>query len=176
MCDADRIMVLLWCCESWLLTHERKQLLQTTQNAMLRRIAGPRRRPDETWVDWVQRSTRKALARARGAGIRLWPEAYLQSKWCWAGHVLRVGPERIARRSVEWRDSQWQASEYLLPARLRIRRPWRKRWFRRQDDLTKYAKHCGWESWQTIAQQRDSNGQASHWLDHCKAFAEFIKK
>ena len=37
----------LWCCESWLLTQKEKQLLQTTQHAMLRRIAGPRRRPDE---------------------------------------------------------------------------------------------------------------------------------
>ena len=41
----------LWCCESWLITKKEKDLLKTTQNCMLRRIAGPRRKVDETWVE-----------------------------------------------------------------------------------------------------------------------------
>ena len=173
--DSCDTQTALWCSESWLLIWKEKQLLQTTQRAMLRRIAGPRRRPEEDWVDWIKRSTRKALVAAKVAGIRMWEESHLKSKWCWAGHVLRMDPSRLARRAAEWRDSQWQATEYQLPASLRIRRPTRKRWFRWEDDLRRYATHCGWATWQSQAQVRDSNGQASLWLHHCTAFVQHTK-
>ena len=111
---------MLWCCESWLITQPEKRLLKTTLHAMLRRIAGPRRRPLEDWLDWIKRSTRQAVAAARKLGIRLWHEAHLRVKWNWAGHVLRMSPDRLARRATVWRDSSWQATEMLLPASLRI--------------------------------------------------------
>ena len=145
-------------------TQAEKRLLQTTQNAMLRRIAGPRRRPDEDWVEWVQRSTRKALEIAKDCGIRLWHQAHLQSKWCWAGHVFRMNEERLARRAAEWRDSRWQAAELDLPASLRIRRPYKTHWFRWEDELRRYAASLNWESWQSKAQHRET------WLRHMKAF------
>ena len=103
--DACVTQSALWCSESWLLTSSEKQLLRTTQHAMLRRMAGPRRAPDESWVDWIKRSTRKAVAEAKGAGIRFWREEHLKNKWCWAGHVARMHPQRLARRAFEWRDS-----------------------------------------------------------------------
>ena len=174
--DSSVTQTAFWCSESWLLTRKEKQLLQTTQNSMLRRIAGPRRRPDEGYVDWIRRSTRKAIARAKEAGIRFWQAAHLKSKWSWAGHVLRMNPERIARRAVEWRDSRWQATEYLVPISMRITRPVSKRWFRWEDELHKYAAHCGWDSWQAVAQQRDDSGSASVWLNHCEAFVLFAKR
>ena len=43
--DASVTQTVLWCSESWLLTVKEKRLLVTTQNRMLRRIAGPGRRP-----------------------------------------------------------------------------------------------------------------------------------
>ena len=137
---------------------------------MLRRIAGPRRRPDEPWVDWIKRSTRRAVCAAKEHGVRLWKEAQLKNKWNWAGHVLRMDVSRIARRAVEWRDSEWQATEYLMPNHLRIRRVGRKRWFRWEDDLHRYANHCGLVSWQKETQQRDN------WLAHCDGFVKFIKR
>ena len=168
--DACVSQTALWCSESWLLTETEKRLLQTTENAMLRRIAGPRRRPDEPWVDWIKRSTRKAVSAAKEHGVRLWKESHLKNKWNWAGHVLRMDTIRIARRAVEWRDSQWQAVEYLMPDQLRIRRPGRTRWFRWEDDLHRYAKHCGLVSWQTEALDREA------WQAHCDGFVSFIKR
>ena len=41
----------LRCCESWLLTQVEKQKLRSVQHNMLRRIAGPRRGADESWLD-----------------------------------------------------------------------------------------------------------------------------
>ena len=168
--DSSVTQTALWCCESWLLTQREKRLLQSTQNAMLRRIAGPRRAPEEPWVDWVKRSTRRALALAREAGIRLWKDAYLKSKWCWAGHVMRMSPDRIARRGVEWRDSRWQAVENALPAGMRVRRPGRKRWFRWEDELRSYAEHNGLDCWQALAQNRKI------WMEHCEHFLKYVRR
>ena len=47
---------------------------------MLRRIAGPRRHPEEQWVDWIKRSTRAARKSAKTAGIRFWLEAHLKAR------------------------------------------------------------------------------------------------
>ena len=167
----------LWCCESWLITQKEKNLLQSTQNRMLRKIAGPRRRPDEDWVEWIKRSTREATGRAKEAGIRFWLNAHLKSKWCWAGHVIRMSPERLARRAVEWRDAEWWAKEVAeVSAQLRMRRPHRTHWFRWEDELRRYASRCGWSSWQSVARTRNSSGNASTWLDHCEAFILHSRK
>ena len=69
------------------------------------------RRLDEPWVDWIKRSTRTARKHAEKVGIRLWLDSYLKAKWCWAGHVLRMHPDRLARRAVIWRDSEWWKEE-----------------------------------------------------------------
>jgi hypothetical protein len=158
----------LWCTESWLLTKSEKRLLQSTQHNMLRRIAGPRRRPEEEWVEWVRRSTRAALQQARKSKVRLWVDAHLRSKWSWAGHVLRMSGERLARRAVTWRDSQWQAFEVSeMPASLRIRRPFRTRWFRWEDELRRFAAQHHEIPWQQLAEDREG------WLSCCD---EFVKR
>ena len=165
--DSSVTQTALWCCESWLLTQGEKRLLQTTQNAMLRRIAGSRRKPDENWVDWIKRSTRQAVRTAKEYHIRLWRDAHLQSKWTWAGHIWRMDSNRLAHRAVAWRDSQWQATEYEVPASLRLHRPVRKRWFRWEDDLRKYAQHIGRQSWQSMAQN------TAAWNAHALDFVKF---
>ena len=167
---------LLWGSESWLLTKSEKRLLATTQNRMLRRIAGPGRGPTEEWVEWVKRSTRVARQAARQTKIRFWLEAHLRSKWCWAGHVQRMCSERLAKRALTWRDSQWQANEVAtLPTSMLTRRPCRKRWFRWEDELRRYCIHVGVPCWQDLAVQRDSNGSASEWLSHCSDFVKCSK-
>jgi len=145
--------------------------LQSTQNHMLRRIAGHRRRPEETWVEWVKRSTRAARKAAVSAGIRFWLPTYLRSKWCWAGHVMRMHSDRLARRALVWRDSEWQAAETKdFPGNIRIRRPRRTRWFRWEDELRRFAVLCGNKPWQEMAKDRDS------WLKHADNFIKFAMK
>jgi len=174
--DASVTQTALWCCESWLLTKTEKRLLESTQNNMLRRIAGPRRRPEEQWVDWVKRSTRAARKSAQAVGIRFWLEAHLRAKWTWAGHVLRMDPSRLACRSTQWRDSVWWTKEIAFPVSLRMHRPHRTHWFRWEDDLRRYAADRCWSSWQSVAQKRDEQGNAYEGLRHCKASANYTTK
>ena len=154
---------------------KKKQMLRSTQHSMLRKMAGPRRRPEEAWVDWIQRSTRTARSLAQKAGVRMWLDTHLQNKWCWAGHVMRMHDTRLARRGLEWRDSLWWSEESEILAALRLRQPGRAHWFRWEDQLKQYALHSGWSSWQAVEQKRDASGQASEWLEHCKFSVKFFK-
>ena len=174
--DASVTQTALWCCESWLLTVKEKRLLESTQNRMLRKFAGPGRRPEEPWVDWVKRSTRTARKHAESAGIRFWLDAHLKAKWGWAGHTVRMQPDRLACRAAAWRDSEWWKEEMELPASLRHHRPHRTRWFRWEDDLKKYASECAWGSWQSVAKTRDIGGKAYLWQSHCSDFVKMTKK
>ena len=167
--DSSVSQTLLWCNESWVLTVKEKRLLKSAQNQMLRRIAGPRRQPEEPWVDWIQRSMRAARKVATAAGIRFWLEAHLRSKWDWAGHVLRMSNEMLARRAVQWRDSVWWSQELYLPLRMRTQRPHKTRWFRWEDEVRRYADHCMSTSWQEAAAQKSS------WQGHCKGVDFFAQ-
>ena len=159
-----------WCSESWLLTQEEKRRLKVTQNNMLRRIAGPRRLPEEDYVGWIKRSTRTAVAAAREAGVRLWVEEHYKAKWTWAGHVARMDAERFAKRATEWRDSDWWTLEReTYQQSLRTTRPQRTRWFRWEDDLRRYAAKCKWASWKTQAADKHN------WMHHCSSFIQASK-
>eukprot|EP00973_Karenia_brevis_P053754 7466476-Karenia_brevis.AAC.1 len=57
----------LWCNESWVVTKVEKQHFQAVQHEMLRRIAGPKRRHNEDWLEWVARATDVARERAQQA-------------------------------------------------------------------------------------------------------------
>ena len=64
-------------------------MLKTARRAMLRRAAGVGRQPNEDYVDWIIRATRKAESTATISGVRDWYKAHLAAKWSWAGHVAR---------------------------------------------------------------------------------------
>ena len=155
----------LWCSESWLTTQEEKRHLKTVQNSTLRRMVGPRRRPDEDYVSWIQRATRSAVACARNAGVRLWQDECQKRKWTWAGHVARMDFDRLAKRGMRWRDSEWWSLEcQFYPPQLRPQRPHRTRWFRWEDELRRYAAKAGWPSW------LDKAHDGKLWLSHCQDF------
>ena len=169
--DTTVAQTALWCCESWLLTQKEKRLVKATQHAMLRRIAGPRRNPDEDWIAWVQRSTRAALAHARASSVRIWLDFHHRSKYTWAGHVVRMDSNRLARRALTWRDSEWWASEFLeKPARERLRRPHCTHWFRYEDELKRFALAQGWQSWQGRAKVTGT------WLLSTSAFCQHVRR
>ena len=149
---------LLWCSESWILTVSERRALTSAQNSMLRRIAGLRRKEDQDWPEWIRTSTHRARSAARHAGVRFWEAEQLRKKWEWAGHVARMDSARIARRVMEWRDAEWQKSEQDHMSHrhsLRICRPFRTHWFRWEDQLRKMAQSSGWDSWKSLARQKD---------------------
>ena len=161
----------LWCNGSWVLTLEEKRRLASTQNYMLRRIAGPNRAPEELWIDWVKRSTRVARKIAIGCCIRAWPHAHILRKWSWAGHVARMETNRLSYRATAWRDAKWAAEDIaLFGPSLSTRRAGRQHWFRWEDDLLKYAEQCGWQDWKSIAANRND------WQAHAELFWQLIQR
>eukprot|EP00973_Karenia_brevis_P005588 763181-Karenia_brevis.AAC.1 len=88
----------LWCSESWTLTVAQKKRLRVVQRSMLRAIAGPKRQKDEEYLSWIVRATDLAEARAREAGVQCWLMSHLQSKWKWAGRILQMDSNRLAKK------------------------------------------------------------------------------
>ena len=157
--------VVLWCAESWALTVSQKRRLRTVQRAMLRRMVGPRRRPDEDYVSWIKRATKTADERARQAGVDCWLKQFLRQKWLWAGKVAKMEANRWAKRTTLWRNSTWQAANGSRSTRpLRDRPGNRSRW---EDDLRKYASHSGLGDWMAAATDEAS------WQSRMEDFVDF---
>jgi hypothetical protein len=167
--DATVGHTFLWCCETWNPTKTERKRFQSVQNDMLRRIAGPRRQPEQKWVDWIQASTRVARGHARRAKIRMWDEAHLQKKWAWAGHVCRMQPCALARSCTLWKGSAWWREEQLLPPAVQLHRPFRTRWFRWEDALAKFAERQSLGDWTSLAADRQK------WSDLTASFVKFCR-
>ena len=149
--DANMSRSFLCCCESWTLTAQDKRRLQTTERAMLRRFAGPRRRPQEEYVDWMRRATYSAEDERAKAGIASWVVAASRKKWMWAGHVTRMSEHRWASRLTSWRDSVWwsdQDQRTSAPRPLRSRAGHFTRW---EAEVCKFASSLEWGHWKLKA-------------------------
>ena len=109
--DSNVARSVLWCCESWTLTVAEKRRLQSTERAMLRRFAAPRRAPDEDYLVWLSRATHSAENTRDSIGIKSWNVAASLRKWSWAGHVARMDVHRWASRMTAWRDAGWRAEQ-----------------------------------------------------------------
>ena len=145
--DATVSKTILWCAESWKLTVEEKKTLRITQRSMLRRVVGPRRNPEEDYLQWIRRATRIADGKARDAGVRCWVESFLSAKWQWAGKVMNMQADRWASRTTLWRDSSWCSAQSSRPLRTRLGR--HVKW---EEDLRQYASTVSSKSWQENAQ------------------------
>ena len=154
----------LWCADSWTLSVKQKRHLRAVQRAMLRRMVGPGRMPDEEYIPWIIRSTHIAEDRARDAKVNCWLKQHLRLKWQWAGKIANMNEERWAYRLTAWRDSAWQSEHGAETGRpLRSRPGNRLRW---EDDLRKYATSNGFGTWRTAALSNAT------WHDHEDKFIE----
>ena len=145
----------LWCCQSWTPRAEEARLLDVARRSMLRRIVGAARAPGAEYIPWMRRSTHKAEDLARATGVKNWVEAFLLSKWDWAGHVIRRPTSSWVWRVTAWRDSEWQAlAEHGGSSR--PLRPSRRRWMKWEAILHSFCKQGGHGSWQSFAQCRDN--------------------
>ena len=163
--DATVSSCFLWCCESWTPRSEDLRSIRVARNAMLRRIVGCAFAPDEEYVDWIRRATRKATKVAKAAGVRDWLKAHFKSAWQWAGHVARREPQSWLHKVVTWRDSHWQE----LMETLGIDRPLRpstRRWMKWEDRVRRYCKDCDLVPWTILAKDGEQ------WHSHTARFAE----
>ena len=76
---------------------------------------------EESWVEWIQRSTHKACEAASRAGVVDWVQEQRRRKWQWCGKVCRMernrwalimmeyvpkkGSRNVGRPRVRWVDS-----------------------------------------------------------------------
>ena len=89
------LLVVLYGCETWLLTLREERKLRVFQNMVLRRIFGPRR--DEVTGEW------RRLHNEELKDLYSSPNIVRVIKWKrmrWAGHVARMGEERRVYRSL----------------------------------------------------------------------------
>ena len=150
--DATVGSCLLWCAESWTLRQEDAQALKSAQNKMLRSITGIRRRPDEEYVSWIQRATRKARSLASAHGVRFWDVTYGRLQWRWAGHVARRAPSEWVWKVTFWRDGEWTSLMKRYIDRPLRARP--GRWSRWEDAVIKKAASMEWPIWRIAAENR----------------------
>ena len=143
----------LWCAQSWTLRTEEIRFLKTAQRAMLRRIVPAGRGPDEDYINYIRRTTRRAVIVAKETGVRDWIEASSRYKWGWAGHVAQRPSGTWVSRISSWRDSEWQAIAMEMGSS-RPMRPSRRRWMKWEDALRRFCSSEGSCSWTELAANR----------------------
>lgn len=123
--------VLLYACETWLVTEKLTHSLQTFVNKCLRRIIGIR------WPDTI--SNRQLWELTGQKEIKLEIRA---RKWRWVGHTLRRDPHNIAKQSFQWNPQ----------GKRRVGRP--KMTWRRSIDLEAQEAGKSWGEIRALAQNR----------------------
>jgi hypothetical protein len=130
--------VVLYGCESWLLTLREECRLRVFENRVLRRIFGPKR--DEVTGQWRRLHNKELYGLYSSPSIiRVTKSRRLR----WAGHVARMGERRGAYRALVGKPE----------GRRPLGRPWR-RW---EDDIEMDLREVGWRDvdWIDLAQDRD---------------------
>ena len=151
----------LWCTESWTPRAEEARLLRSARRSMLRRVVGVGKLPDEDYLEWIVRATRRAESFADTAGVRDWYKAHLSAKWSWAGHVARSAPSKWVARVSTWRNSEWQLLAEDAGGS-RPLRPSRRRWMKWEDSIRRYCAMHGHRFWMVFAQGRDEWTSEKH--------------
>jgi hypothetical protein len=127
------------------------------------------RRPDEDYVTWVRRATKKAEEAAKKSGVKCWLSMHLTNKWRWAESLANMDSDRWAARTTFWRDSDWwsyqpRGSSSYGARPIRARPGNMLRW---EDDLRKYTDYYELDFWQKVALN------AADWNSHEKAFVAY---
>jgi hypothetical protein len=152
--DSTVASCVLWSCQSWTPRMDELKRLRSAQRGMMRKIVGQRRAPEEEWVDWIRRITKKATDMAKRWNIRDWIAAHFLAKWSWAGHVARRPCGAWTWQVTTWRDSEWQHLVEEVGFQ-RPLRPSKRRWMKWEDILRRYCQERSLGEWTTYAYRRD---------------------
>ena len=141
---------LLCACQSWTLTVAQTRQVRAAQRRMQRKLVGGQKRPDEEWLVYMRRETRKAEAAAAKAGCTQWTQKFLMSKWHWAGRIARIDEHRWPELLTFPRTVSEEVPIRSRPVRPRRGRPM-KRW---ADDIQQYCTTRNIGTWNDVAQNR----------------------
>ena len=158
----------LWCCESWALREEDKQQLRTAFHHMLRIVVNIKRAPNEDYIHWIQRVTRKARRLADEAGVRNWLQYQARAQWRWAGHVGRRSAQTWLWRTSIWRNKEWEL-QVMGPKPVRSRTgPW-TRW---ENWVSRYCAENGHGMWFKASATKEAwEHEAEHFIKFCQVWS-----
>ena len=96
------------------LTLSLRKKLSTAQLSILIRIM-PVRRAGQSWVEFYIASRRHARAQASRQGVALWGVQQHERLLRFAGHIARMAPGRLVRKTAKYRSLQaWRAVRVAL--------------------------------------------------------------
>ena len=94
--------VALYGCAGWTLSSKMEDQLRTTRRRMLRIMLCTRRRPDESWIEFIKRGTAEAESRMMSSSYACWVPGYRRHKWRFVGKTVRATDERWSKRLLDW--------------------------------------------------------------------------
>ena len=100
------IGALLWGSQGWCLKQNEAKLLRGFELRCIRCMLCRRRRPNETFLAHLQRTTRMARLVLDRVGVPSVVFRALRGAYGWAGHVARH-PDLAVHRMLCWRDLEW---------------------------------------------------------------------
>ena len=102
----------LYGCATWALTRTDELRLLRAERRMLRMIIGHTRRKStgtpsdesevESWIDWVQRTTKEAELRMDNLNIENWICQYRRRKWRFAGQLACGNHDKWSYKALHW--------------------------------------------------------------------------
>ena len=100
---------LLYGCACWTMTRERETQIRTLRRKMMRIIVGTKRvycdEGEESWVDYIVRSTRAAEEVMAKFGQPGWGEEVHRRRFRWAGRTARLDDNRWTKEVLLWSAS-----------------------------------------------------------------------
>jgi hypothetical protein len=160
--------VVLWGAASWNLTGREVGLLDKEQNMMLLTILQLPRLWEEPFWQYRLRAARRAKQILAERNIAHISNKAFERQWSWAGHLMRMDPQRIVTQVVTYKGILWR-----LAARSRYQGHPRGGFFRRwEDKLEEFCQHRFFDHWVCVG-KRVSTDQ---WNSHAQAFAEFARQ
>ena len=112
----------VWASISWIIgtlhpTKELTRAINTFQQDCIVSVAGWKRRPQEMWVDYVQRVQRLARLKIFESGRERWGTTQIRLAWRFIGHRGRSSMEEHPTCSgliSKWRTLEWWENEQQL--------------------------------------------------------------
>jgi len=88
-------------------TQESAQRVAAVDHRLVRSMWGPKKKADEGWGEWQERTYRGSVALLLRAGLPTLLEMMLRCQHQWAGHVARLPHDHLVAVVSRWRSSVW---------------------------------------------------------------------
>ena len=101
----------LWCAATWHPAQYQLRLLNTAQLSLVRYITAPKRKPQEDWAQWNQRSLRHSRLLLSQNQQHRWSTLVLIRVYDLWMQLGAVAPPDITHSILHWRDLRWWEGE-----------------------------------------------------------------